>query len=131
MQAEVDELRRQLAEKTAECEKLSLHAVGFPDRPDWVGHHLQSWIKNKDALVAAANKMAGEELDRRFATDDVVSDLRQRLERAVQIATESRQFIDDIVPGCAAGHDILSSLKQRIDAFLAAESQRTTDGEAT
>ena len=130
MQDEVDELRKQLAEKTAECEKLSLHAAGFPDKPDWVGQHLQSWIKNKDALVAAANKMAGEELDRRFKTDDVVTDLRQRLERAVQIATESREIFRKIHSYLGWDESVLiGDTLKRINAFLAAESQRTTDGE--
>ena len=100
MQDEVDELRRQLAEKTAECERAHYDYNGV--------------------TTLAAH---GLELRRKQAED-----LSQRLDRAVEIATESREFISDIVPGCSAGHDILSSLKQRIDAFLAAESQRTTDG---
>ena len=121
--AEVAELRRQLAEKTAECEKLSLHAAGFPDKPDWVGQHLQSWIKNKDALVAAANKMAGEELDRRFKTDDVVTDLRQRLERAVELLARSQVHLP-------SHKGVSYKIRPEVEAFLAAESQRTTDGEA-
>ena len=29
---------------------------------------------------------------------------------------ECREFIDDIVPGCSAGYDVLDSLKRRIDS---------------
>ena len=39
------------------------------------------------------------------------------LGNASALLRECRTFIDDIVPGCAAGHDELASLKRRVDLF--------------
>ena len=34
-----------------------------------------------------------------------------------QLLCECRKIIDNIIPGCAAGHDELSALKYRVDLF--------------
>ena len=39
------------------------------------------------------------------------------LDNASALLRECRTFIDDIVPGCAAGHDELEALKRRVDLF--------------
>ena len=39
------------------------------------------------------------------------------LYNASALLRECRTFIDNIVPGCAAGHDELESLKRRVDLF--------------
>jgi hypothetical protein len=39
------------------------------------------------------------------------------LANASALLRECRTFIDNIMPGCAAGHDELESLKRRVDLF--------------
>ena len=49
------------------------------------------------------------------------------LSNASALLRECRTFIDNIVPGCAAGHDELESLKRRVDLFyLEMESRFST-----
>ena len=70
MQAEVDELRRQLAEKTAECDRLRV-----------AGRHSIDEINSVLLKETEAGRIDGIELLKR--RQEVV-DLRQRLERAVK-----------------------------------------------
>ena len=37
--------------------------------------------------------------------------------KAAQLLRECRAIINNIIPGCAAGHDELSSIKYRVDLF--------------
>ena len=48
---------------------------------------------------------------------DTVLENNDDLRAASKLLCECRSFINEIVPGCAAGHDELESLKRRIDLF--------------
>jgi hypothetical protein len=48
---------------------------------------------------------------------------------ASDLLIDCRLFINNIVPGCAAGHDELNSLKKRIDLYLADSVDRKDGGE--
>ena len=49
---------------------------------------------------------------------DTVLENNDDLKAASKLLCECRSFIDDIVPGCSAGHDELEALKRRVDLFF-------------
>lgn len=52
------------------------------------------------------------------------------LANASALLCECRTFIDDIMPGCAAGHDELESLKRRVDLFYFEMESRISNPKA-
>ena len=69
-----------------------------------------AWRRGNDDSIGMANPT---ELG--IAIDTVLAS-HEDMQR---LLCECRGFIDDIVPGCSAGHDILDSLKRRIDSAAA------------
>lgn len=84
-----ESLQDALDDAQAQIEKLSLHAAAFPDRPDWIGEHLQAWIQNKDAKAAQSKKIAHEALDKLADSQTCVRLLQDRLDLAERTLTGS------------------------------------------
>lgn len=75
--SEWDRLQNTYDNLVKEFERLTLHAATLPNRPDWVGEHLQSWIQNKDAIAEQSQKIAADVLKQRDRLAEMLRRLRE------------------------------------------------------